>query len=195
MIDDPKVAPLSPSDWDESLSHVLADMKGQPLNVHSLMAHHPALLKAWWSFRNYSVQGGQLGRRRGELVILRTAIHLKAWYEWASHVERGLVCGLGREEIERVKEGPTAAGWADDEAALLVAVDELNAQRALSAESQARLRAHFSVPQIMDVMAIHGMYVILGCMINTWGLDLDAQVAAKLPEDVTQEDFERAFPR
>ena len=195
MADDLKVTPLPVSDWDASLATIVADMGGAPINVHGLMANHPELLKAWWNFRNYSVRGGALGRRNGELVILRVAVHVRAWYEWGSHVERSLACGLSLEEIERVKQGPAAPGWAAGEAALLAAVDELIATHGLAPDSHARLRAHFSVQQIMDVMAIHGMYVILGCMINTWGLELEARVRDKLPDGVTKESFERQFPR
>lgn len=126
------VNPLAPEQWDESLSFIKEDMNGLPINVHRLMAHHPELLKAWWNFRNYSVQGGALGKRKGELVILRVAIHMKAWYEWGSHVERGLACGLSREEIERVKLGGNAEGWEKDEALLLNAIDELIATHGLS---------------------------------------------------------------
>ena len=42
-------------------------------------------------------------------------------------------------------------------------------------------------------MAIHGMYVILGCMVNTWGLELDAHVQDKLPEGITKEAFEADY--
>ena len=190
-----EVTPLPPADWDRSLKPIIEDMKGRPLNVHSLMAHHPTLLKAWWDFRNYSVQGGELGRRRGELVILRVAVLMKAWYEWASHVERGLACGLSRAEIERVKTGAEAPGWDPAEALILTAVDELVADHALSPETQHGLRTHYSLRQVMDIMAIAGMYMILGCMINSWGLELDEHVAEKLPDDVTKEGFEAEFPR
>lgn len=195
MPENPKVTPLPVSQWDPSLSHIVADMDGAPINVHRLMAHHPELLKAWWNFRNYAVQGGDLGRRKGELVVLRVAVLLRAWYEWSSHLERALACGLTREEIERVKQGGQAPEWEASEALLLRAVDELFANHALSPETQAALREHYTVRQVMDIMAIHGMYVILGCMINTWGLDLDAHTREKLPGDVTRERFEAEFPR
>ena len=189
------VKPLSVEQWDDSLKPVVDDMKGRPINVHRLMANHPDLLKAWWSFRNHSVAGGALGRRRGELVILRVAVHMKAWYEWGSHVERGLACGLSPEEIERVKEGGDAAGWKTEDALLLRAVDELITGHGLSKSLQAELAEFFSAKQIMDLIAIHGMYVILGCMINSWGLELDEHIAARLPASVTQEQFEQQFPR
>ncbi len=195
MTDARSAGPLDPADWDPSLAPIVADMKGRPINVHRLMANHPELLGAWWNFRNYSVKGGALGRRRGELVILRVGIRMRAWYEWGSHVERAMACGLTLEEIERVKGGGAAPGWSPEEALLLLAVDELLDRRGLSPESLETLSAYYSAQEIMDVMAIHGMYVILGCMINTWGLEVDEEVAAKLPEGVTREAFEAEFPR
>ena len=189
------VQPVPVNEWDKSLQTVLADMNGRPLNVHSLMAHHPALLKAWWDFRNYSVNGGDLGKRLAELVILRVATHMKSWYEWASHVERSIACGLTLEEIERVKSRDTSTGWAPDEALLLRAVDQLITTHGLSDELRGELESCFSTPQLMDIIAIHGMYVILGCMINTWGLPLDAHVAEILPAEVNQKQFEGEFPR
>jgi 4-carboxymuconolactone decarboxylase len=78
---------------------------------------------------------------------------------------------------------------------LLEAVDELISNHGLSPDLLGRLRKHYSSKQIMDIMAIQGMYIILGCMINTWGLELDASSQAKLPPDVTKENFESEFPR
>jgi 4-carboxymuconolactone decarboxylase len=190
-----KVTPVPVSDWDTSLSHVIEDMKGQPLNVHSLMANHPELLKSWWDFRNYSVAGGDLGKRRGELVILRVAVHMKSWYEWGSHVVRALACGLALEEIERVKQGSQAPEWTASEALLLKAVDELVANHAITPETLDDLYKHYSTRQVMDIIAIQGMYITLGSMINTWGLELDDHVQKKLPESVTKEQFEAEFPR
>ena len=187
------ILPLPPEDWDPSLSHIIQEMDGRPLNVHGLMAHHPELLKAWWSFRNYSVSGGELGKRRSELVILRVAVHMRAWYEWGSHVERSLARGLSLAEIERVKLGGQAPEWEVKEALLLNAVDEFIANHRLAASTHSKLHEHFNLKQVMDIIAILGMYVILGCMINTWGLELDAHVQEALPDNVTRDDFEIGF--
>ncbi len=183
--------PLPLDQWDESLEHVIDDMAGDPLNVHSLMANHPDLLNAWWDYRNYSVRGGALAQRDCELVILRVAAHLKNWYEWACHVERGLASGLSIEEIERVREGPGARGWSGHDAILLRCVDELLSTRAIGSATRDKLTEHFSEKQVMDIIAIHGMYVTLGCMINTWGLALDPSVQERLPASVSREAFER----
>jgi 4-carboxymuconolactone decarboxylase len=168
-------------------------MNGRPINVHGLMAHNPELLKAWWSFRNYSVNGGALGKRKGALVILRVAVHTKAWYEWGSHVERSLACGLTMDEIDRVKVLSGSNGWEPSEAILLRAVDELIAAHGLSQDTHIALCEHYSIQQVMDIMAIHGMYVILACMVNTWGLELDSHVQDKLPDGLTKEAFEAEY--
>ena len=97
--------PLATQYWDQALDKVMADTKGAPIHVHQLMAHNPKLLEAWWDFRNHCVEGGTLGNRAGELVILRVAVHMQAWYEWGSHVDRALVCGLTIDEINQVQSG------------------------------------------------------------------------------------------
>lgn len=185
------VKPLSPENWSSSLGHIIDDMNGQPINVHALMAHSPELLTAWWNFRNYSVSGGALGKRKSELVILRVAVHLKSWYEWGAHVDRSLACGVSLEEIERVKQKKDSTGWTEDERCLLSAVNQLVETHAISPELLLELDLHFTTQQVMDIIAIHGMYLILGCMINTWGLELDQHVVARLPESVTREQFEK----
>lgn len=181
--------PLPSSEWDESLQHVLDDMNGQPLNVHALMANHPDLLNAWWDYRNYSVRGGSLEQRDCELVILRVAVHMRSWYEWAAHVDRGLAAGLSENEIERVRKGPGATEWNERDAILLEAVDELVFERAISTSTLRILSEYLSAEQLMDVVAIHGMYVTLACMINTWGLELDENIKARLPKGLSEGAF------
>lgn len=167
-------------------------MGGAPINVHKLMAHNPSLLNAWWNFRNYSVDGGTLGKRLGELVILRVSLHLRAWYEWGSHVDRSLRCGITLEEINRVLERNLDTGWQPREAALLGTVDELIASHRLGSTIQHELSKYFTSAQVMDIIAIHGMYVILGCMINTWDLKLDHQVSERVSAHTVELDFNAA---
>jgi len=66
--------PLPPNEWDPSLQHVIDDMNGRPIHMHCLLANHPDLLSAWWTYRMHSVQGGDLEQRDCELVILRSGI-------------------------------------------------------------------------------------------------------------------------
>ena len=181
--------PLQPQVWDASLQHVIDDMNGRPLNIHSLMANHPRLLNAWWDLRNYSVNGGDLEQRHCEIAILRVAVHMNSWYEWASHVDRGLACGLTLAEIESVKAGPEAGGWDAKDVALLLAMDDLAENQAIGEDTLQELGEHFTQQQILDMIVLHGMYNTIACMIRTWGLGLDPHIAERLPESVTESAF------
>ena len=185
----PKVSPLALQHWDKKLDQIAEDTRGAPINVHQLMANNPSLLKAWWNFRNHAVEGGTLGKRAGELVILRVAVHMQAWYEWGSHVDRALACGLTIDEINHVLSYSTAEGWGATDAVLLRAVDDLIAHHCLTEQIQTQLAQHFSTEQVMDIIAIQGMYVILACMIKSWGLTLDQQVQERIAEQASESDF------
>ena len=126
-------------------------MNGTPINVHQLMAHSPDLLAAWWNFRNHAVAGGSLGPHLGELVILRVAVHLGAWYEWASHVDRAQKNGMATQTIfETLRAQPDLP---KSENLVLTAVDELMADRGIRPSTRAQLEKHYSTAQIMDVIA------------------------------------------
>ena len=183
--------PLPTDEWDPSLQPVLDDTKGRPLNVHGLMAHQPALLGAWWDLRNYTIAGGDLGQRQTELLILRVALLLGNWYEWASHVQRGLATGLTMAEIERVKAGPDDPAWQPDERVLIRAIDELVQDRAITDATLAALREHFSDRQILDAIVTQGAYITLGCLLNTFETPLDEHILADLPAEVTRDSFEQ----
>lgn len=179
--------PLPVPDWDSSLQHVIDDMHGHPINIHSLMANHPALLNAWWSLREYLVRGGDLEQRHCEIVILRVAVHMRSWYEWASHVVRGLDSGLSVDEIEDLRSGTGQWSPADD--ALIIAVDEVATKNVIGRDTRARLSDYFTDQQVMDIIVLHGMYLTLGCMISTWGIELDETVRDRLPEQSTESSF------
>jgi len=181
--------PLPPDQWDPSLQHIIDDMDGRPIQIHCLLANHPALLKAWWNYRMYSVKGGDLEQRECELVILRVAVHMQTWYEWAAHVDRGLATGLSLEEIHRVAEGPTALAWNDKDSMLLNAVDELVTDHGISTATRSSLEAFFSENEVLDIVSLQGLYVSIACMIGTWPIELEEHIVQRLPAEVTEESF------
>lgn len=189
------VTPLPQTDWDPQLAHVCADMNNAPLNVHKLMAHSPDLLAAWWNFRNYSVQGGTLGPHLGELVILRAGMHLGNWYEWASHVDRAIRAGMSAETIAGIMFPDVSNIVPELDRLSLIAVDDLMRFRSVSPNTRAALEAHLSTAQILDLIAIHGMYMTLGAMIETWGLELDDDVAQRVAAHTSKEEFLKASMR
>jgi len=163
---------------DARLADVLRDMNGSPINVHRLMANHPELLRAWWPFRIHAVTGGELGARRTEIVVLVTADAMQNAYEWDSHVDRGLAAGLTSTEIAAIQSH--GGRWAPADALLIDMVRALTDRHRIPPALLERAKAHYSPREVMDVIFVHGAYVTLGGLLNSWPVPLDDEVATRL---------------
>ena len=181
--------PLAIDEWDASLQHVIDDMQGKPLHLHCLLANHPDLLNGWWKYRMHSVRGGDLSQRDCELVILRVAVHMQAWYEWAAHVVRGMAAGLSLIEINRVAEGPSAGDWSKRDTALLESVDQLVKNHRIDPGTLNALDEFLSHRQILDVISLQGMYVSIACIIGSFGIEIEDYIAQQLPDSVNEQSF------
>ena len=190
-MDDTKPHPIPAQEWPSELAGVLDDLRGRPVNVQSLMANSPGLLNAWWPFRNYIVKGSSLGQRKTELAILRLAIHMNCWYEWGSHVDRALRLGIEVEEILGLLEPVTENPWSEGERALIMAVDDMMKYRKVRPVTLAILNKNYSNQQVMDLIALQGMYLILAGMIKTWGLSLDQETEERVSHILNEEAFKQ----
>lgn len=164
--------PLKSDNWPDELKEIRSFL-GSPLHIQSMMAHHPALLKAWMPFRNHVVANSTLSPRHRELLILRIAHLCRSDYEWQHHVERGLLAGLSQVEIERVKKGAGAECWAADESALLAAADQCFNELCIRDDTLQRVNLHFSAQQQLDIAATVGMYLTLAMIIKTWDVPME----------------------
>ena len=97
--------------------------------------------------------------------------------------------GISVKQIQNINKRLDPNDWSDKEFLLLSAVDQLIENKRLSKAQYKKLSSYFSEQQIMDLIAIHGMYLILGCMINIWGLPLDDDIQKRLPSSVNKKSF------
>ena len=164
--------PLEPGDWPDELEEIRSFL-GNPLNIHNMMAHHPALMNAWMPFRNHVVADSTLSARQRELLILRTAHNCQADYEWQHHVQRGLLAGLDEVEIDRVTKTAGATGWQADEAALLAAADDCHRDLCIAEKTLTEVRQHFNAQQQLDILLTVGMYMTLALIIKTYDVPME----------------------
>jgi alkylhydroperoxidase family enzyme len=173
----PRVAPLPESEWTEATRATIEPTRamsgGKVFNIFSTMAHHPELLKRWMVFANHVLAKSTLPPREREILILRIGWLCRAEYEWSQHVLIGKAVGLSDAEIDRIADGPDAAGWSSDDAALLRAVDELHADAFVSDATWQALAARWSVQQLMDVIFTVGQYALVSMALNSLGVQLD----------------------
>jgi AhpD family alkylhydroperoxidase len=169
--DSPRIPPLDPADRDDTARALLEGVGavGSELNVFATLVRHPKLFRRWSAFGGALLLAGSLPPRDRELLILRTAWNNGCDYEWGQHVRIARDAGLDA-EIDRVIEGPAAAGLAPFDATLLEAADELHRDSVISDGTWARLRERYDEHQLIEVPMVVGHYALLGYTLNSLGV-------------------------
>lgn len=142
-------------------------------NLLGIYAHHPAFARGWLPFSQH-LRFSTLPDRVREMVIIRTCWLGFGEYEWEQHVRMSRKAGyLTEAEIEALEEGPDAAFWGDDDAAIVRAVDEMGTDKNISGATWSVLEKQFSRQQLIDFTFTVGTYDMHCTVFNTLGLELD----------------------
>jgi len=176
----PRIPPIKPGEESDEQKELLAQSAMGSLNIFHTLAHYPGLLRRWLPFGGKLLQGSKLPAHDRELVILRVAWNTRARYEWAQHVGIAQRAGVTDEEIERIPDGPGAAGWSDMERLVLTAVDELHADHCISDTTWAALESHFDVKQLIELPMLAGHYALLAGALNSLGVQPEDPNAPQL---------------
>jgi alkylhydroperoxidase family enzyme len=146
---------------------------GAAPNIFTTLGRHRRLFRRWLPFAGALMPGGTLPRADTELLILRVAHNCGSEYEWRHHERLARVAGLGREDVERVRHGPDAAGWSERQQLLLRGADELHAERRLSDSVWAELRPLYSDRELIELCMLVGHYEMLAMTLNSLGVQPD----------------------
>ena len=145
----------------------------RPPNLFLTLGLHRKLFRRWLRFAGRLMPGGLLPRRETELVILRVA-HLRGCaYEFEHHVRLGARAGVSADDVARVVDGPSAAGWSDRERDLLQAVDALHRDRDLDDATWRSLSARLQEREIIELVMLVGHYEMLATTIVTLRIQPD----------------------
>ena len=183
----PRIPPLPPDQWGDDVRAGIAALrpagatqelrrsKGGPkgVNVLGTLAQHPTLMQAYHHFNGHILYTNTLDARQRELLILRVAARRGAEYEWRQHAYIARDLGFTDAEIERIAEGPHAAGWSPLDAAMLRAVDELVADACIADDTWAVLADELDRHQLMDLVFTVGAYDLLAMAFRSFGVELD----------------------
>jgi 4-carboxymuconolactone decarboxylase len=167
----PRIGPLPEEEWDDEIrSLVELNWSGPPPgnrnNLYRTMVRHPDLYRTWHEFGRAAFYG-RISARDRQLLILRTAWLSQCRFQWAYHEPLALKVGVTREEIRRLIDGPEAPGWDEHDAALLRAVDELDATSGLSDATWVLLRARFDDQQLIEIPVVVGNYKLVAYLLNS----------------------------
>ncbi len=175
-----EVSPLSDAEWPGEIRDMLPGFAGN-LDVYRLMAHHPALLRAWRDLRQHVVVDTSLELEFSEVVILRTGHRRGSDYEWGHHVSRARRLGMTEDRIAALA-GPVAA-MAPADAALAAAVDQLVDGARVGPGCRDAVIQLVGLQGLFDVMATVGFYTTLAYIANSFGLQLDERIRLELADD------------
>jgi AhpD family alkylhydroperoxidase len=145
----------------------------EPPAIFTTLGRNRRLFWGWLHFAGRLMPGGRLPRRETELIILRVATLTGSDYEFGHHARLGTRAGIDPAALERVQQGPDAAGWSERERVLLSAVDELHRDRDLSDESWMRLRTELDERTAIEFLLLVGHYEMLATTLNTLRLRPD----------------------
>lgn len=178
----PRIAPLQESQWDDEVRSLLAlsrtiirrPVDAPPSNLSATLVRNRALFPLWTQLAHRLFAESELPPRDRELAILRNAWLCRAEYEWGQHVRLARCAGLTDAEIERIKENPELTDWSAADREILIAVDELHVNNALSETAWKPLRRRFSDAQLIEFVMLVGFYRQLAWLVNSLDIQLDA---------------------
>jgi len=178
-LEQPRIAPLAESQWDEIQTKLLMPYKrsdGSVLNVLTTIARHPDLFGRFMPFVLYVLEEQTLPDREREMLILRIGWLNQAKYEFGQHTLSGKSAGLTNDEILRITEGPDDPGWNEFDAALIRAADELHRDAIISDATWNTLSQQYNEKQLMDVVFTVGQYNLVSWALNSFGVQLEEGV-------------------
>jgi len=184
-LDRARVQPAPPADWTDDVRPQLEAIErgsGRLLNIFRTLACHPKLLKRWLVFGNHVLYGSTLPARERELVILRTGYLCGSGYEWAQHVAIGRASGISDDEIRRLATDPADAGWSAGDRTLLMATDQLVADKFVDDSTWAALATVWNEQQLMDIVFTVGQYTLVSMALNTFGVQIEDDTERFPPE-------------
>ncbi len=180
----PRIAPVAKDAWTGAQREILAPLEaqGRAWNVFTTMANHPALAKDWLQFGGHILSRSTLPARDREILILRIGWLCRSEYEWAQHARIGKAAGLSDADLQRIMDGPEAAGLAGHDTLLIQAVDELHEDAFISDETWSALAKTYDTQQMMDLVFTVGQYNMVSMALNSFGVQLDPGLTGFPPQ-------------
>ena len=189
---EPRLPPLPKEQWDaeveaafrvafseEIAQRFLSDVPdaAEAPNVLTTMMHNPAIAGPFLKYNFVLLSAPALGHRLRELMILRVAFRTRAPYEWVQHVRLAAVVGVTPEEIDAIATDTATGDWTPLEADLLAATDQLIDRYRIDDDTWARLADQLDERQLVEVAFVVGTYTCLAMAFNSFGLQLDPELA------------------
>jgi 4-carboxymuconolactone decarboxylase len=161
----PRIVPLEPPYEPAAGSYLEAvTPEGvEPLKLFRTLAVHSELASRMRPLGAGLLGHPQIQPSERELVILRTCALNGAEYEWGVHA--AFFNELSQGEIDGTLPGSDYE-YEESDALLIALADELHATSTVSAELWGRLTSRWSDVQLIELIAVAGLYRLVSYLVN-----------------------------
>lgn len=165
-----RIPPVAPEAFTSEQKALVGDWA--TLNFSRVIVEHPDLYRVLMPMISKVITGSKLPPRDREVLILRTLSASNEIYEYNHHVTIARKAGLSDAEIEAVSVG--AAELPPLDGALVRAADELMREQRIADRTWRELAERYSSMQLMDVVAVVGVYVLMAMLTKSFGIQLES---------------------
>jgi 4-carboxymuconolactone decarboxylase len=163
----PPVDPATYTDAQKQAAATFQAMRGNPpFGPFAVMIRSPELMVRVQAVGEYLRFHSPLSPRLREFATLMIAREWSQDYEWHIHHPLALKDGVSAETAEAIRQGRRPDGMTAEEALVYDAGHELLRTKRLSDATYAALRAHFSEAEVLDLIAVFGIYTMLAMTLN-----------------------------
>ena len=129
------------------------------LNLHRMMAHAPALMKASGDMAMAFRRDTELPRSLAELAVLRTAQVIDCAYVWSRHLSLARECGVTERQIDELAFWPHSTAFTPAQKIALDFTEKAARMTPMADGDFAELRRDFSPREIVELAMLVGFYV------------------------------------
>ena len=151
--------------------------RGGGANVFRTFVRNPPADRVRGAINGHVNSNSTLSPRHREMLLIRIGVLCRSEYEYAAHLRVGRRLGMTDEDVSLLLAGPEGREGDPLELALLKATDELYENDVISDETWATLAASLDTRQLFDVLIAVGGYRSTSMLINSAGVQLDANMA------------------
>jgi AhpD family alkylhydroperoxidase len=145
----------------------------RPRNLLGVMAHHPVLANAYFTFNGHLLGSTSLSARQRELVVMRVAAVRCCEAEWTQHFFIARDAGLSDDEISRIASGSDSPMWSAVDGALLCATDELLTNGKIGETTWQALCKELNNQQLLDLISTVGGYDTLAKLFESLQIEIE----------------------
>lgn len=164
----------------DHLAAARAHADGRPhlAEVYVRMLNNPGVTAKVGALGEHLRFHGVLPDAVRELAILRIASRERYGYEWSHHQRPAKLAGISQETIDALTAGGIPDTLPDASKAALEAVDAVVAKRSIPAQVQERFVQVHGHGGIVELVALCGLYAIMGDMVTAFDIELEPGLPA-----------------